>query len=515
MPVVEPVVNEEKLRGLLAEQGETETLDYKRMSDLSRDADVVELAKDVGAMEVDGGFIVVGADDHGNPTGEFTPAQAKLFDEATLRAKLRRYLPVPLDVRSAVHTIDGSTLAVVAIAPNPEGFAIFSQDGTYVTTEANGKQKTTFVFRKGEVFIRHGSASERWEQADIDRIKRRLVANEKEAWRREYADTVRVQIGQAAQEIARGPAEALNWELDEQTFLAAIVEQVRQKDDVPLRLLLERAPADARRLLDTPEHLDELGTLLDRLICVAALALRLDEKRLFGETIDGVGNIYDLGYELEATVGPGGQRNAARLWLMVIERIYALGALAVRRGDWPSVRYLALRRPSPPRVTAWNPPWLRHGLTMASRSGLFRAEEGGRQITLSLLSLAKKHAEREECLRGGLRPEDERILDSLCQFDVLAALAAIAETHSVMPHLFYTNFARFFSHRTEPAIVGLITDPAMRAAIFPATDDELADALRQLNSLAQSEGFNYAGWEDFEDPVIHEFLGQHPPRSRG
>lgn len=511
MPVVDLVVNEEKLRALLAEQGETETLDYKRMCDLSRDADLVELAKDVGAMEVDGGFIVVGADDHGNPTGDCTPEQAKLFDEATLRAKLRKYLPAPLDVRSGVHTLDGKTLVVVAIGPNPEGFAIFSQDGAYTVTPASGNPKTTITYRKGDVFVRHGSASERWEQADIVRIKRRLVEREKEAWRREFADTVRVQVGQAAQEIARGPAEALSWELDEQTFLAVIVEQLRQKDEIPLRLLFERAPVDARRLVDTPEHLDELGTLLDRLVCVAALALRLDEKRLFGETVGTIGNVYDLGYEIEAAVGPAARTNAARLWLMIIERVYALGALAVRRGDWPAVRYLALKRPTPVRPGSWSTaPWLRHGLTMAARSGLFQAEEGGRQISLSLLSLAKKHAEREECLRNGLQPEDEWILDSLCQFDALSALAAIADAHNLMPHLFYTSFARFWSHRTEPAIVKLLTDPVMRAAIFPGTDDELAQALRRLDAAAQSEGFNYPGWDGFEDPVIVAFLRDHP-----
>jgi hypothetical protein len=195
---------------------------------------------------------------------------------------------------------------------------------------------------------------------------------------------------------------------------------------------------------------------------------------------------------------------------MIIERVYALGALAVRRGDWPAVRYLALKRPTPVRPgSSSTAPWLRHGLTMAARSGLFQAEQGGRQISLSLLSLAKKHAEREECLRNGLQPEDERILDSLCQFDALSALAAIADAHSLMPHLFYTSFARFWSHRTEPAIVKLVTDPVMRAAIFPGTDDELAEALRRLDAAAQAEGFNYSGWDGFEDSVIVAFLRDH------
>jgi len=34
-------------------------------------------------MQVDGGFIVIVADGQGRPTGRFTEAEAKLFDEAT------------------------------------------------------------------------------------------------------------------------------------------------------------------------------------------------------------------------------------------------------------------------------------------------------------------------------------------------------------------------------------------------------------------------------------------------
>ncbi len=62
---VEPVVSEEKLRVLLAEQHESASLDYKGVADLSDKRTSVELAKDVAAMQVDGGFLVIGADDRG------------------------------------------------------------------------------------------------------------------------------------------------------------------------------------------------------------------------------------------------------------------------------------------------------------------------------------------------------------------------------------------------------------------------------------------------------------------
>ena len=54
--VVEPVVNREKLRELLALETEYPTLDLKSGCDLSEKREEIELAKDVGAMSVEGGF---------------------------------------------------------------------------------------------------------------------------------------------------------------------------------------------------------------------------------------------------------------------------------------------------------------------------------------------------------------------------------------------------------------------------------------------------------------------------
>lgn len=512
MPVVEPVVTREKLGQLLDEQHESETLDYKATCDLRERRDIVELAKDVGAMQVDGGFIVVGADDRGNPTGQLTEEQARLLDEATVRAKLDAYIPEPYDLRVAVHDVEGSLCGVIYVGPNPRGWCIFKRDGIY--ERANGRQET--IFRAGDVFARHGSASERWRQEDIDRVVRRLIEREREVWRRGLAeDLEQVIAGSAAQNLAGGPVAGLTWKVDAQTFIDTAVEQLRRGDDIPLRLLLSGAGAEVGSLMGEEDGAAEIGVYLDRLACLGATLLLIGRRELFDEVIAALVAVYDQGFGEEGVPKRDTPVTPQQLWLMVVERLVAMGGLAVRREDWNAVRTLAMQRGHGRDFDSDGfryPSWLRHAVTMAARSNLFREQQGDRVVEVSLLSLALGHIRRNPCLRPDLPEEDERLLDSLCQFDVLAALMAIAETRSVAMRVFYTNFARFYSHRTEPAIVRLIEDREMREIVYPLGDDDLAVALRALNARASEEGWRFAGWDGFLDERIQVFLDEHPAK---
>src|SRR5206468_706754 len=100
---------------------------------------------------------------------------------------------------------------------------------------------------------------------------------------------------------------------------------------------------------------------------------------------------------------------AASLWLMVVERVFGLGALAVRLQKWEAVRVLALQRE--PHTHPIYPAWIRHALTMATRAGLLETHEGTQEIKLSLLSLAREVVRRLGCLRPDVVTDDERVLD--------------------------------------------------------------------------------------------------------
>lgn len=125
----EPRLDKAKLLELLRAGHEHEGLDYKRQLDLSDNGALLELVKDIAAFSAAGGYIVVGCDDSGQPTPLLSEAQRVLFDESRLRAKVKRYLPEPLALRTACHEHDGARFVLVYIGPHPDGFVIVHADG--------------------------------------------------------------------------------------------------------------------------------------------------------------------------------------------------------------------------------------------------------------------------------------------------------------------------------------------------------------------------------------------------
>ena len=90
---IEPgVVSEKKLRELLAEQHESAAVEYKDVWNLDDRRHVVELALAVGAMQSLGGYIVVGVDGRGRPTGNLTDRHVTLLDPATVDDKIGKWV---------------------------------------------------------------------------------------------------------------------------------------------------------------------------------------------------------------------------------------------------------------------------------------------------------------------------------------------------------------------------------------------------------------------------------------
>lgn len=495
--MIEPVVNREKLRELLTLETEYPTLDFKSGCDLSEKREQVELAKDVGAMSVRGGFLVIGADGQGKPTGKVTSEQAKLFDEARLRPKLLKWLPDTLVIYSQAHEVDGHQVVLVHVAPNPAGCAFFRADGQY---DQPGKASKV-VFREGEVFYRDGTQSVRLNHQGLEQVIRQRVERERDRWEAERAESYRrladeLRAGAAGQHVAQGPAVEFNLALEPEVLVEAAIELLRANDDIPLRRLLSRAVPDLRALFESGDEEGATG-LLDRLTCLSATFLELGRREWFAQVIDTLVSIYGVGFENEAPIVNAPPRRSAVLWLAIIERVVALGSFAVRRSDWRAVRDLVAQRH--PDMHEMYTTWIRHAMTMASRAELLTTRDGNQEVLDSLLSRARNVARRSECLRPDVEPEDEKVLTGLTQFDFLADLVAMADSNNKSG--IFPNFARFYAERTRPTAQRLLREPAMREIIYPGDDQHLAAALHTIDRDAQRAGFQYDGWDGYTEDV--------------
>lgn len=484
----------ERLAELLGEQHEYEGLDYKSGADLGLQRDLVELIKDMGAMSAEGGYIVVGADNDGTPVGIASSTVRRDFDEARLRGRVRRYLP-DIVLRSAVHDIDGLTLAVIWVGPHPDGFAIFATDGQF---EAENGQQIT-VFREGDVFIRRGSSSLRLGYQDMVRLRQRFVEQERTRVRREWA----ADLTAAEAPVVERPR--ITWDAEIATFIDTAEDLVRASDTVPIRLLLARIKPVVSEFIDA-DDVEGIRAILDRASCLLALALLLDSEWLFDATIAGLSEVYEAGHErFGQPTAPG--LAAEQVWLEVASRVFAAGGLAVRQQRWSMARRLATEPGDRERFAELGRSWLMHALVYASRRRLLQREVDGKQQDLSILKLAEEQAARLPCLRPDERPDGEAVFNSVCQFDALQCLAVLAAGNRAANA--FPNFGQFYAHRSEPVIDRIIQDVGMRETVAPMSDQDLADAIRYLGQTARRSFLMM--WDGFDSTVIERFLREHPP----
>ncbi len=484
----------DQLAELLGEQHEYEGLDYKSGADLGVQRDLVELTKDLGAMSAEGGYIVVGADDDGTPVGIDGATVPRDFDEARLRGRVRRYLP-DIHLRSAVHDVDGLTLAVIWVGQHPDGFTIFATDGQY---ESDNRQQVA-VFREGDVFIRRGLSSLRVGHQDMVRLRQRFVEQERTRVRREWA----ADLTAAEAPVVERPR--ITWEAEIGDFVARAEDLVRTADTVPIRLLLARIKPVVSELIHA-DDLEGLRAILDRAICLLALALLLESEWLFDASTTGLSEVYEAGHQrFGQPTAPG--LAAEQVWLEVASRVFAAGGLAVRQMRWNMVRRLATEPGDRERFAELGRSWLMHALVYATRRKLLQHEVDGRQKDLSILKLAEEQAVRLACLRPDERVDGEAVFNSVCQFDALQCLAVLAA--GIRATNAYPNFGQFHANRSEPAIERIILDAGMRETVAPMSDQDLADAIRYLSQTARRSFFMM--WDGFDSTAIERFLRKHPP----
>ncbi len=395
--------------------------------------------------------------------------------------------------------------------PHPDGLVPFIKEGAY---EENGR--ALHAFRKGQIYARHGTSSEACDGSDVQRVLQQKLEVAKEGLRAERAIELAALIGdiQSQTHLAQAPASALNWQLDEETFIAATIEQLRARDEIPLRLLLRRAQQDAATALATG-NTAELQLVLDRLASLAVTLATLDRTELFRQVVAALVDIYNVGFDGQGMTRRDLAIGAPMLWLQVIQRVIVVGAALVREKQWDLAAQLVLQRGSGYEFSERKYPyvtWIRHATTEASRAGHYDQVVDGKRSDVSLLWMAKEVAEASPTLSRAAGADDERRLDAICQFDMLAMLVTLGAARRADTHHYYPHFARFYEHRSLPILNRVVTDPEVRTALFPErSDKDLADAIGWIDHTASQEAFRYAGWEGFLNDAVRDFLARNPP----
>ncbi len=557
--VVDGVVSEERLAELLALQGEYPDLDYKQKIDLDQKQDLIELAKDVGAMRVCGGYIVAGADNQGRLTGGMDAVDLRKFDSANLVPKLLKYISQPLEVHTGIVTRDGHKVVVICVPASERGCAFFSADGMY----ADDDGEEVVVFREGDVFWRDGTRSVRLSQEGLEEVIERRAAERldeaREEWVQVQREIQRQERGVDAPQTptdgedvdedegeggtprphgpsgspnggARGGAAArpgsprraarprlgsVNFDLSTGELESAALDFIREGDTIALKHLINDGATRARVYIDHGDIAGGLDDLLDKLICLDATFLDYDQRGWFKEVLDLLVRIYGMPLKEGDVLRLGHatrispEEIAPQVWLAVIERVFALGGLADPGRNWSAVRDLTIQLPEPIAAEGYDTNWLRHALTMASRARHFEVENQ----TVSLLSLARNDAARLGCLRSdGLGTGDDYLLTSIAQFDVLSNIVAIGAAKSVNAgRVYYSNFARFYQSRVQPIVDSLLVSQEMRDSLFPLSDEDLAIALDDIGRRAQQEGWRYDGFHGWGHTPVADFIADYLP----
>lgn len=501
-------LDESILSRVLAQKSESPRLDHKLTIDLSKTAtkDRVELIKDVAAFaNSEGGYIVFGIRNGGSVEGLDEHVYAG-FDEAIIRQKIESCLKPPPDL--FVHRIEdfnGKRLIVLVILPSKDSPLVFLNQGSYKDKSGEVVQ----VFQPGDVFVRRGSKSERWQQEDVAAVIDRIYERGKEKWLHEITPFLKISAGQSSStptlHDAPSPYE------DAVSYGKSIRVLLRSSDERALRETVltcldvareqwrntkEKSEAEILAIRD-----DHLRLALDRLALVGLLAISYKTEATFAAVVDALVKVWELGDD--RSLGFRGKSSehlsASVVWRQVLLRVYALGTALVQANLVSWARPLVLQKST---ADAWLP-WLRR-----TQVTMFREERWDDNALINeVLAYVRDHPE----FRPELDLDKDLLTAAVCQFDFLQV--AIACLQYDRTDVGFPSFAKFHTFRTLPMIERAIEDSAVREVLGQPPDQKLADFLRELDRTCIQLSFTSGEWDSNFDqnPIVMDFLRRNPP----
>ncbi|WP_022871549.1 AlbA family DNA-binding domain-containing protein [Yaniella halotolerans] len=501
--------DEEKLQELLR-LGEQTQLEFKVELDLRDRKHELDFVKDAVAManRPPGGYILVGITDEGTlPDKPWRIKNPQMFDGATLRDKIGKYIEADIEVVSQIHTVNGSDVVVVAIFSTRSGLPVpMMRVGQYNKPNGKGRMKTKTVFRPGEIFIRDGAGNVPVRYRDWPSVLAQHDQHMKEA----ATSDVNSLMSKLADAIGGNSKVNVPLEpfLADETVSSAIRANIRQGNRAELKIFLQNSRDDIVTN-------DDLIKPLVRLVGVGCEAMLADDHDLAIKTLE---TMYDAFTSIS--------KSPSAVATTVVAG-YLFGAAAIRTGSWELIPELVLRPFQRTPTHARYSSWIRYGQIEASVHNQYpfssqpvqenpHDEDNGTMISEGLswartFPLLRPDVLHDFGLNTNKARTTETLLNSLCQFDFLYAWMVNASARQHGGGGAYAASSAFKHWRTLPIIERTITNGEIRAKLFPAsTEKEIAQALRSTYTHAEKVSNRekyFTGWEPLP-PWIAEFIGQ-------
>jgi hypothetical protein len=308
----------------------------------------------------------------------------------------------------------------------------------------------------------------------------------------------------------------LDWSLDEESFEDVVADVLRLGDDITLRRFLQRCLSAWRSAIEFKGgSVGEALQILDRLTCLAAFAIRWDRNEWASKVLETFESMYGTFLSEHGAIRLDLIEPGHRLLMAIIDRVLALGTVAVDEKVWNLIPELVVRRPAGLPDTYTN--WVRHATTSASRAEggrlSYTDSASGRTVQAAYLELTLLAVAPLRCVNPDA-PNLDAFRSRLAGFDALATLAVWHHAPGDRDHPYFPWHRAYEGYHYEPTIAQLINDDALRGAVFPGTDEALAKLLLDLEQFSIPQMSMYGGGWRYTDPTILAFVSVERERQR-
>ena len=504
MIVVDGRTDREKLVELMR-QGEQTELEFKSTLDLKdkQKPDRLNFVKDVVALSnlPRGGYMLIGVKDDGTPVGMGDDSQDD-WDGACLQNIVRPYVEGQIRIMSQIHALDQGAVVLLYIAPHDDGFlpVPFSKQGEYTP---KGDKRQRKVFDVGQLLVREGAQNVPLRHAHWPTLLKR----HDEMIRRqatEHLDSFLFELTAVLRSSRENKEEALmplSIGLSDSAFEDAVNIHLERGRDQDVSLFVRTVSNGAE---------EDADAILDKLTMVAVLALYREKREVACRAIDALFDVYEQAGEC------AGECNA-KILLEIVNRLYVIGSAAVRLKAWGILPCLVIEFPRNNLKPAKPVVWIRDGQVRAIRAGLLSSEKQGAYMLPAARRLMVEHAPMRPDVPESRLPDnhadlkdDDVLLNSLAQFDILYCLVVAAKTGD--PKAAYPASSALKGCRAAPALQCVAVDGAVRQELFAGADDSVvAQAMKEVYEFAfrESKEFpedGFGNWNEVPPPETNAFI---------